>query len=69
MRQRTRKFIGVWLMILLLIAYPIAVAVIYAEQLMWLPVWASLIFFLVAGLFWAVPAGVIIKWMARPDPE
>ena len=56
-------------MILLLIAYPIAVAVIYAEQLMWLPVWASLIFFLVAGLFWAVPAGVIIKWMARPDPE
>ncbi|MCF6327343.1 MAG: DUF2842 domain-containing protein [Devosiaceae bacterium] len=69
MKQRARKFVGIWLMLALLIIYPLVVIVIYSEQLMWLPVWASLIFFLIFGLFWAVPAGMIIKWMSRPDPE
>lgn len=70
MNVRMRKFIGVWLMIGLLIAYPILAAIIYINLLAGVPVWVALIYFAVAGLLWAVPAGVIIKWMSRPDgPE
>ncbi len=56
-------------MIALLIIYPLAIAVFYAEFLTWMQTWQLLIFFLITGLFWAVPAGVIIKWMSRPDLE
>lgn len=67
MSQSARKFAGVWLLVAILIAYPLFVAVMYATYLMELPVWASLLFFLVTGLFWAVPAGLIIRWMSKPD--
>jgi hypothetical protein len=26
------------------------------------------IFYAVAGLIWVIPAGLIIRWMQRPDP-
>lgn len=67
MNVRTRKFIGVWLLLAVLIVYPIAAAISYSTYLMHLSVWPSLAVFAVAGLFWAVPAGAIIKWMSRPD--
>ncbi|MCB9993692.1 MAG: DUF2842 domain-containing protein [Hyphomicrobiaceae bacterium] len=70
MSQSARKFAGVWALIAILVAYPLFVAVMYATYLMELPVWASLLFFLVTGLFWAVPAGLVIRWMSKPDaPE
>ncbi len=65
--QRARKFAGAWLLIGWLIAYPLLVAVLYTELLDWMASWATLVFFIIAGLFWAVPAGMIIKWMAKPD--
>ena len=67
MSQSARKFAGVWLLVAILIAYPLFVAVMYATYLMELPLWASLLFFLVTVLFWAVPAGIIIRWMSKPD--
>jgi hypothetical protein len=27
------------------------------------------LYYAVAGLIWVVPAGLIIKWMQRPDPD
>jgi len=68
-KQRTRKFIGVWLMIALVIIYPMLVAIFLSNLLALMPTWLSLIFFLIIGLFWAVPAGVLIKWMTKPDSE
>lgn len=67
MKQRSRKFAGIWLILLLLVVYPLAVAFVYTEYLAWLPIWASLVVFLVLGVAWALPAGMIIKWMAKPD--
>lgn len=67
MNVRTRKFIGVWLLLAVLFVYPLTAAILYSTYLMHLSVWPSLIIFAVVGLFWAVPAGVIIKWMAKPD--
>ncbi|HHB83050.1 MAG TPA: DUF2842 domain-containing protein [Devosia sp.] len=67
MKQRARKFVGIWIILFLLIAYPLGIAVIYAEFLTGLPTLGALGFFIVAGLAWAFPAGLVIKWMARPD--
>ena len=31
------------------------------------PAWAQFAYFLVAGLLWVLPAGLLIRWMQRPD--
>lgn len=69
MNVRARKFVGIWLMLLLLIAYPILAAIIFSNFLYAAPLWLALTYFCIAGLLWAFPAGVIIKWMSRPDAE
>ena len=69
MTQRQRKFAGTWIILALLIAYPMLVASLHAQWLSWLPNWANLVFFIIAGLVWALPAGMVIKWMARPDEK
>jgi len=30
------------------------------------PVWVNLLYFLLSGLLWVLPAMLIIKWMAGP---
>lgn len=71
MNQRSRKFAGVWLLLALLIVYPIAATLLYTEVLIkglgGLSTFVELAYFVVAGLGWALPAGLVIKWMARPD--
>ncbi len=67
MKQRARKFAGIWLIIALIIVYSSIAVAISIKFLDWLPVWASLIYLAAAGMGWALPAGVIIKWMAKPD--
>jgi len=69
MNVRTRKFVGVWLLIGLLVAYPILGAIIYANFLFSAPTWLAMIYFAIAGMLWAVPAGMIIKWMVRPRED
>ena len=29
---------------------------------------AELAFYIVGGLLWVIPAGLLIRWMQRPDP-
>ncbi|NOZ32914.1 MAG: DUF2842 domain-containing protein [Alphaproteobacteria bacterium] len=67
MKQRARKFAGIWLMLALLLIYPAIAVAIYSQFLGWLPIWATLAYLAVAGMAWALPAGVIIKWMLKPD--
>ena len=67
MTQRSRKFAGIFLLLGSLIAYPAIASVVYEQFPKEMPTWLLLIYFAVAGMGWAVPAGMIIKWMARPD--
>lgn len=68
MTQRQRKLAGTVFLLLLVAIYALlalAVAII-------LQVWnaskvAELLYYIFAGLLWVVPAGVIIKWMQKPD--
>ena len=66
MSQSQRKLIGMLMLIVLLVAYPLAIAALLGDWLATLPGWASIPIFLVLGLLWFVPAAWVIRWMARP---
>ncbi|HZY69052.1 MAG TPA: DUF2842 domain-containing protein [Devosia sp.] len=67
MTRRTRSLIGTIAIIVLLIAYPVAVASLFAESLAQLPGWANIPLFALLGMLWFLPAAVVIRWMSRPD--
>lgn len=70
MTQRTRKLIGTVAMLALIIVYAfIALAVAVVLQVQNANKFVELIYYVVAGLLWVLPAGVIIKWMQRPDAQ
>ena len=66
MTVRTRKLVGtivlvVFLAIYALLAMVAATAVpINSNKL------AELIYFILAGMIWNIPAGVLIRWMQKP---
>lgn len=66
MTQSTRKLIGTVLLLVLLVAYPLAGMWVYVTFLGAAPWWGAILYALVAGLGWALPAGAVIRWMARP---
>ena len=69
MTQRTRKFFGVFFILGSLGVHSIIFTAIYINWLTALPAWALIIYFAVAGTAWMLPAGAIITWMSRPDPD
>lgn len=67
MNLRTRKLVSTIALLLFLLAYALAVMGIGAGRIATAAPLAQLAFFIVAGLAWIVPAGVLIRWMQRPD--
>ncbi|MGB6346380.1 MAG: DUF2842 domain-containing protein [Methyloceanibacter sp.] len=67
MRMRSRKLIGTVVLLLFLAAYAVMVVSIGAGRIVDASPLARLAFFIVAGLAWVLPAGVLIRWMQRPD--
>lgn len=67
MTIRTRKFIGTVLLVLFLVAYALIAMALGASQIVGGPYILQVIYFLLAGLAWIIPAGILIRWMARPD--
>ena len=67
MTQSRRKLLGALLLVLLLIVYPLSVAIALGGWLATLVWWQSVAILAVLGLLWFVPAAVVIRWMARPD--
>jgi hypothetical protein len=67
---RLKKLIGSVLLVALVIVYALAATTIAAGRLAEVSPVVHLIFFLVSGLLWIVPAMFIIKWMQRePKPR
>jgi magnesium-transporting ATPase (P-type) len=71
MTIRTRKLIGtIVIMVILMIYALLALAVAIVLQVNHASKLAELAYYAVAGLLWIVPAGLVIRWMGRPDkPE
>ncbi|MBR2536905.1 MAG: DUF2842 domain-containing protein [Hyphomicrobium sp.] len=68
MTQRQRKLAGTVAMFVLIIVYAfIALAVAVVLQVREANKIVELLFYIVAGLLWVLPAGVLVKWMQKPD--
>ncbi|GBE42747.1 MAG TPA: DUF2842 domain-containing protein [Rhizobiales bacterium] len=69
MKIRTRKFVGTVTLILFLTTYSLVAMAFAASRVVGLSPIVEAVFFLVAGLVWVIPAGILIRWMQRPDPS
>jgi uncharacterized membrane protein len=69
MRAKTRKLVGTVLLLLFLSAYAAVAGLIGAGRISSASPLAQFAFFLAAGLVWVLPAGLLIRWMQRPDGE
>ncbi|HET7447150.1 MAG TPA: DUF2842 domain-containing protein [Methyloceanibacter sp.] len=67
MTARTRKLIGAIALLIFLGAYVWAAVIIGAGRITLAPHWAQLAYFLIAGLLWVIPAGLLVRWMQRPN--
>ena len=67
MRVRTRKLIGMVVLLVFLGCYAPVVASLASGRITTAPPIAQFAFFLVGGLVWVLPAGLLIRWMQRPD--
>lgn len=67
MTIRTRKLVGTLLLLVFLVLYAL-VAMLAAVVLQVRDSWIiELVYYAVAGLAWVIPAGLLIRWMSRPD--
>jgi hypothetical protein len=67
MNIRTRKFFGtIGILLTLLLYLPIAMLV-GANHFAQASAWQQVLYFLVAGTLWVLPAGAIVRWMVKPD--
>ncbi|MEO6395082.1 MAG: DUF2842 domain-containing protein [Devosia sp.] len=67
MTQSQRKLAGTVALVVLVIVYPLAVAIGLGGWLASLVWWQSVGVLAVLGLLWFVPAAIVIRWMVRPD--
>jgi hypothetical protein len=68
MTQRQRKLAGTVAMVVLIFVYALlALAVAIVLQVQNASKLFELLYYVIAGLLWVLPAGVIIQWMLRPD--
>lgn len=69
MGRGARRFIGVIGMGLFVLIYIALAMVVGANHILQLPILVQILYFVVAGFAWTLPAMWIIKWMRRaPDP-
>lgn len=66
MPVRLKKLIGSILIVVLAILYALVATTIAAAKLADASGWVHLIYFLVTGIFWVVPAIFLINWMMKP---
>jgi NADH:ubiquinone oxidoreductase subunit 3 (subunit A) len=66
MHIRTRKFIGGFLILAVLVVYSLIAMVIGAAVAIEWPEAGRVAFYAAAGLLWLPLVMVIIRWMARP---
>ncbi len=63
---RLRKFIGMLLLLIVLFFYAMIIMTVAVSE--WMPSngFIEFMFYLITGLAWTFPAGIIIWWMQKP---
>ena len=68
MRQRTRKLVGTIVLAIGVPIYVLFVMTVASVRMAEASTLTQTLFFLVTGLIWVLPAGILIRWMQRSDP-
>ncbi len=63
---RLKKLIGTVLLIVIVIVYAVVATAIASATLAQSSWWVHLLYFLLTGLIWILPAMLIIRWMETP---
>ena len=66
---RRRKFIGTIALLLFLAPYALAAMMTAIVLQVGASKAVELAYYVIAGLLWVIPAGLLIKWMQRPEAE
>lgn len=66
MPVRLKKLIGTVLLVVIVVVYAIVATAVASATLANASGWLQLLYFLLTGLIWILPAMVIIKWMETP---
>jgi hypothetical protein len=67
MRLRTRKFIGALALFVLVIVWALVAMALAQSPAIRDNSVASVIYYVIAGLGWVVPALPLVRWMSAPD--
>jgi Protein of unknown function (DUF2842) len=67
MRQRPRKLIGTTLLLILVVFWALFAMSLSQGRVATLSGAMQAAVFVVLGLVWVLPAGLLIRWMSRPD--
>jgi hypothetical protein len=67
MRQRPRKLIGTVLLLAVVIFWALFAMSLAEGRVAALSAAMQAAVFVVLGLVWVLPAGLLIRWMSRPD--
>lgn len=67
MTMRTRKLVGAILLLIFLAAYALLAMLVAVSLQVNASKVAEVIYYIVAGLLWVLPAAWLIKWMQKPD--
>lgn len=67
MQQRTRKLVGTFVLIAFVIVWALFGMLVAQGRVVELPGYGRFLVFAILGLVWVLPAGLLIRWMARRD--
>lgn len=67
MRQRPRKLIGSVLLLALVVFWTLFAMSLAEGRVVTLSAAMQSAVFVALGLVWVLPAGLLIRWMSRPD--
>ena len=66
MPERLRKLIGTVVLVAFICLYALTAMTIAAAKLPGTSGLTQLVYFVVAGLAWVIPAGALVAWMVKP---
>lgn len=65
MRMRTRKLLGTIALLVLVIVYSLAAMMVAIALQVNASKFVEILYYIIAGLAWVIPAGAIIWWMQK----
>ncbi len=69
MSMRTRKLIGAFALLVLVTVWSLLAMALAQSVLTDINGLVAVIYYVVAGLGWVLPAMLLVKWMGKPDAD